>query len=337
CHKVNLDDLWKFFFETGFVYPHKYASIHENKKKFKKTYNKLYMQNPHIARHFIHQDKGIIGAHFSMIRFYENTWLIHHHAAIRSNDNIAGLVVLDQVVNYINDFHHLYSTHMNFIISYFRPDNKFPSRVFGKSARELKNPKACSIDSFAYFHFSRNDQNFNPAEKNNLVKTRPEDLIELKNFYEHDSGGLMLDALDLTPELINSSVINKEYSKLRLKRERHLFSLKKDGHLKAIFIVNISDFGLNMSNLTNCIHVIFLSENLPRNILYTSLSGLSKYYKQDQIPVLLYPMNYAETQEIPYERTYNLWILNMQYTDQYFKYANVIGLLNSPQDRGVIP
>ncbi|MDD5067015.1 MAG: pilus assembly protein PilZ, partial [bacterium] len=57
CHKVNLDDLWKFFFETGFVYPHKYASIHENKKNFKKTYNKLYMQNPHIARHFIHQDK----------------------------------------------------------------------------------------------------------------------------------------------------------------------------------------------------------------------------------------------------------------------------------------
>ena len=37
-------------------------------------------------------------------------------------------------------------------------------------------------------------------------------------------------------------------------------------------------------------------------------------------PILIYPKEYLEFQEIPYERTYNLWVLNMNNTDNYFRY-----------------
>jgi len=88
-------------------------------------------------------------------------------------------------------------------------------------------------------------------------------------------------------------------------------------------MVNVSDIGLNMSNLTNCIHVIILdAKDLPINTIYICLSMLSKYYEQDEIPVLLYPISYAQSQFVPYKKTYDLWILNMQYTDLYFKYMD---------------
>lgn len=323
CNRVDIDALWKFFFETGFIYPKKYALMCADTEKFKETYKKLYVENPHIARHFVYQDKGIIQAHIAIIRFYEDTWLIHHHASLRAEHSTTGLVVLRQVERYINDFHRLYSTHMNFVGCYFRPDNKFPMRVFGGCAREINTPKACSVDSFVYFSFPRTDQPDLP-EAMVLTKTQPEDLLELKDFYEHASGGLMLQALDLTPDMIDNDNLSKEFNRLGFKRERILFSLKKNDTLKAVIMVSVSDIGLNLSNLTNCFHVIILdAKDLPISTVYICLSMLSKHYEQqDEIPVLLYPISYAQSQSVPYEKIHTLWILNTQYTDQYFKYMD---------------
>ncbi|MDI6891221.1 MAG: hypothetical protein QMC83_09865 [Thermodesulfovibrionales bacterium] len=261
CTRVDLNALWKFFFEAGFVYPKKYASMHTNKEKFKETYEKLYIESPTIARHFMYQDRGIIQGHISMLRFYENTWLFHHHAASGTKINRAGLVVLDQIARYVNDFYCLYSTHMDFVICYFRPDNKFPNRVFGGFTRELKEPKGSSLDPFAYFYFPAKFNQSNALVTAELVKTQPEDLMEMESFYEYNSGGLMVHALDLEPDMIGSNELNKEYRRLGFKRERHLFSLKQEGALKAIIVANLSDTGLNLSNLTNCIHVFVLDSD----------------------------------------------------------------------------
>ncbi len=327
CNTVDLNALWRFFFETGFVYPKKYAAVHANKERFKETYEKLYIQNPNIARHFIYQDKGIINGHMSMVRFYENTWLFHHHAANRSSFK-AGLIVLSQIGRYVIDFYCFYSTHMNFIICYFSHDNRFPDRVFGGFTRELNKPKGASIDPFAYFHVGRTFEHQELSGSWILAKTQSEDLLELENFYEYKSGGLMLNAMDLEPAMIDSEELNREYQKAGFKRERHLFSLKKEGILKAIIMVNVSDFGLNMSNLTNCIHIIVLDSNdLPRNVLNSTLSQLSQYYEEDEIPILLYPVSYVEGQSIPYEKIYNLWVLNVPHSsDQYLKFME--NLLN---------
>jgi len=329
CNIVDLDALWKFFFEVGFVYPEKYAFIHANKEKFKETYEKLYVQSPTIARHFIYQDKSIIQGHISMLRFYANTWLIHHHAAIRLGYSRAGLVVLDQVGRFVNDFRCLYSTHMDFLICYFRPDNAFPNRVFGGFTRKLNNLKGSSVDPFAYCHFPRViERDF--SESWTLSKAQREDLLELENFYEHKSGGLMLHALNLEPDMIDSEDLNKEYQRFGFKREKHLYSLKKDEDIKAVIMVTASDIGLNLSNLTNCIHVFVLdSDNLSHNILCSNISQLSQYYEQDEIPVLLYPVNYAELQSIPYEKIYNFWVINTQYGDHYLNYME--NLLNRTQ------
>jgi hypothetical protein len=319
CGTVDLDALWEFFFRAGTIYPQRYAFIHANKEKFRETYEKLYIHSPAIARHFIYQDRGIIQGHISVLHFYENTWLIHQLAS-GAIYNKAGLVVLDQIARYINDFYSLYSTHMSFIVCYFRQTTKFSNRVFKGFTDYLNKPKGCSIDLLAYFHFSESLEQELPREWT-LSSIQPDDLFELQGFYEHNSGGLMLHALDLEPGMIDSTDLNQEYQRFGFKRQRRIFSLKKDGLLKAIIMVTVSDIGLDMSNLTNCIHVIILdAEDLTRNILYASLSHLSQYYEQARIPVLIYPLNYAESQSIACEKIYNLWTISTQYTDHYLRY-----------------
>ena len=303
CNKVDLDDLWDFFFETGFIYPDKYEYIRKNKKQIKETYETLYTRNPNIARHFIYQDRGHILAHMGMVRYYENTWLIHHHAARSSNDNRAGLIVLNQIGRFGNDSHRLYSIHMDFLMCYYRPDNKFPRRVFGGAVRNIKNVKGCSEDLFDYFHFLKKPyQPFNRygAGQWELSAARDSDLYELEYFYEDVSGGLMLNALNLEPGNVDHGDLAGEYQKLGFKRERNLYSLKKNGDIKAVFIVDLSDIGLNLSDLTNSIKVVVVDpEDLSKDIVYDALSKLLEKVEQHETPVMIYPTGYAEKAEIP--------------------------------------
>jgi len=320
-NRVNMDDLWDFFFESGFIYPKKYAFLEANKEKIKSIYKNLYTQNQNIARHFIYQEKGRIQAHAAMVRFYENAWLIHHHASRKPGIKRSGIAVLDQVGSFSNASHSLYSLHMDYLFCYFRPENKFPNRVFGGVAKEIKNPKAMSLNTFAYFHYQKgSNRELHFSEPWKLIKTESEDLIELEKYYEHKSGGLMLDALDMKSSMVDCDDLSKEFQQLGFKKEKYLFSLKNDVHLKAIFMANISDVGLNMSDLTNCIKVFVLDSNgLSKNILYLTLSFLSAKYEQDEIPVMIYPVSYTEIQSIPYEKLYRLCVLDTQYLDQYFR------------------
>ncbi len=322
CNDIDLDALWDFFFETGFIYPDKYAAIQKNKKQIKETYAKIYTRSPHIARHFIYQDKGNILGHMAMLRFYESAWMIHHHAARKSSQNKAGLIVLDQIGRMINDSHRLYSLHMDYMICYYRPDNKFPNRVFGGAAKSIKDPKGCSLDGFAYLHF-------NPAARSEaqlaagwqITDTRAADLRELVDFYEHTSGGLMLDAIDLTPEKFGCDNLAKDYAQAGLTRVRQLYSLKKDGQLRAIFLVNTSDVGLNLSDITSCVKVFITeADDLDADTLQAAISSVAEISAKVNFPVLLYPAAYADDRHIEYEKIYNLWVCSLQYSDEYFRY-----------------
>lgn len=322
CNHVELDALWNFFFETGFIYPDKYAAIQKNKKQIKETYAKIYTRNPHIARHFIYQDKGTIYGHMAMIRFYESAWMIHHHAARKSSANKAGLVVLDQIGRMINDSHRLYSLHMDYMMCYYRPDNKFPSRVFGGAAKSIRDPKGCSLDGFAYCHFNNRSRSMpGLPESWRISETRPEDLQELVDFYEHTSGGLMLDAIDMKPEKIDCDNLSAEYRQLGLTRERHLFSLKNRGQLKAILLATLSDVGLNLSDITNCVKVFVTDkEEFSADILQAAISNVADITGKKDFPALLYPATFADENQISYEKIYNLWVCSLQYSDAYFRY-----------------
>ncbi len=322
CNEVDLDKLWNFFFECGFVYPQKYAYLQGNKEKIKQTYQKLYTSNPNIARHFIYQNKGRILGHMAMLRFYKKSWMIHHHAANRYESNVAGLNVLNQIGRFINDSHRLLSFHMSFVLCYYRPENRFPKRVFGGAARRISDPHGSSVDHFAYFHYRRHiNQGWNMVGPWSLSQARSQDLVELATFYRQQSGGLMLNALDLEPDDTDYTDLSDAYQKLGFRRERHLFALKKNGKLKAVIMVNVSNLGLNMSDLTNCIKFFVIDQDdFCAKTFRSLLFFLAVKFGQNELPVLIYPVTFADQHKINYEKTYELYVLNLEYLDHYFRF-----------------
>ena len=323
--RIELDALWDFFFETGFIYPEKYAYIQANKEKIKETYWKLYTQNPTIARNFIYQTQGRIMAHMGMVRLYENTWLIHHHAARKRSMVRAGLTVLNQIGCFTYDSHRLYSMHMKYLMCYFRPENNFPNSVFGGFARYVNDHDCCSLDDFAYFHLDP----AGGAERQlpagwELVPSSANDIQELEHWFQHQNGGLMLDCLDLDPQMFASNALIDEYRQHGFAKERLLLSLRRKNRVQAIIAVHHTDIGLNLSDLTNCVKVLLIDKRqLSRRIFENALHMVfSDNALGRDMPILLYPLQFAEQTAIPVEKKYCLWILNTRYSDKYFGFLD---------------
>ena len=198
--------------------------------------------------------------------------------------------------------------------------------MFGEFARMLSNRKWCSVDSFAFAGFQFGGRAAGRGDDGwTLSAASAEDLFELVRFYECSSGGLAMKALELEPEAMGRPTIDGEFAKLGLKREKTLFSLTRGGKLKAIFMALVSDMGLNMSGLTNCIHVFVTdSEGLTSDVLYRHLDLLSPRYSEAEIPLLVYPVSFVDDQSIPHEKVYNLWAFDTRYTSRFYEYMQRI-------------
>ncbi|MFQ5888199.1 MAG: hypothetical protein ACE5HY_05835, partial [Candidatus Hydrothermarchaeales archaeon] len=47
---------------------------------------------------------------------------------------------------------------------------------------------------------------------------------------------------------------------------------------------------------------------------------LTAGYEMEKVPVLFYPFEYVQAQEVPYEKRYQLWTLNVRYGQEYMEY-----------------
>jgi len=319
--EVDMDALWEFFFDTDFLYPKKYRIIQSHREAFKETYRKLYQENPEIAKHFIYQKNGRIYGHISMIRAYERAWMLHHHAARAHENRMIGFIVLKQLMYYLNDMHRLPSAKADYFICYFRPENRFPDRVFGGFARELENRRGCSMDLFAYLSHTGLSLGNSLPEGWSLRSSSSLDIWNLKRFYEKSSNGLILDAMGFEQNDTDGEHLEDIYGRLGLLRRWQVYSLVYKGEQYAVIIVNQSNLGINLSELLNCIKIIVTKpEELSRDVLSIAVSNLVGGYKIERIPVMFYPFSYVIDNKIPYEKSYQLWIINVDYADEFMEY-----------------
>jgi hypothetical protein len=320
-NQVNMDELWEFFFESGFIYPEKYGMLSSNRKRFKETYTRLYRDNPEISKHFTYMKNGRIYGHISMIRAYERAWMIHHHAARSVEGRRAGFSVLKQIMRYLDDIHRLPSAKMDYAMSFFRPENKFPDRVFGGFARDLGNPRGCSMDLFTYLPYVNGVSNAALLEGWVLSECSQLDLWELDRFYSNHSGGLLIDAMGLRRNTLNEESLEEVYGRHGFLRKCRAFALKCEDELNAVFIVDQSDLGFNLSELLNGIKIVVVNvDGLAWDMLSMAIDKLVGSYSMFKVPILLYPFDYVEAKGVSYEKQYFAWFLNVRYGNEYMAY-----------------
>jgi len=315
---ISMDSLWEFFFESGFIYPKKYASLSRHKERFKKTYEVLYQKGREIFGYFTYQRNGVIYGHASIIKAYHRTWMIHHLAARPLEKKRTGLFVLKHILHYFDGLYRMPAVGMDYMIFYFRPENSFPDYFFGGFCRKLNNPKACSMDRFAHLICQKNHGGALP-DGWTVRSASAHDIEELTQWYDEISGGLMIKAFCFGPGDSQGESVEEMYARAGLKRKYSLAKISYGDQTKAIVLIDESDAGANLSDLLNSIKVFVPnSRGVPWNILKKAICEIAgEAYEGEEFPVLIYPVSYADQESIPYDKAYNLWALDVRYGDDY--------------------
>lgn len=327
--EMAMEELWRFFFDTGFIYPHKYHQIKATREDFKETYRKLYQEDQDIEAHFTCQRDGRIYGHVSIFRAYQNAWMVHHLAAKRMKNRQAGLFVLRNILQFFDGLYRYPSVRMNYMLFYFRPENYFPNLFFGGFAREYRNPKGCSLDLFAYQNLYK-EAGPRPLPAGwELAEFTPDHLPDLERFYRNASGGLLLDALGFDRREDGQESIEDAYRRHGFLRRCSLLALTREHALKAAIIVNRSDIGLNLSELINGIKVIVTDPAaVPREVLTAALGPLLPEYGGEMVPLMIYPADYPAGQGMTPDKKYLLWILDARHGKEYVEYMKKKARIN---------
>jgi hypothetical protein len=231
-------------------------------------------------------------------------------------------MVLKQIMHYLNDMNRFPSTNIDHVMCYFRPENKFPRVVFGGFAKTFKNSKACSMDLFSYLLYPGLSVGTKLPQGWELKECTAYDYWELAQFYNCRSGGMMMDALFSDRMEPECRPLEEMYNKSGFFRKWETYALSHQGELYAVFIVNQSNLGLNLSELINGIKVIVTKpESLSWDILSIGVAQLTGTFKMGKVPILIYPFDYVQAQHIPYDKKYQLWILDVNYGSDYINYV----------------
>ncbi len=322
-NEVDTEALWRFFFESGFLYPKKYSLIQSHRDHFRATFEKLYRENPEVARHFTYQRNGRIYGHVSMVRAYERAWMMQHHAATKLESRRIGFNVLKQTMYHLNAAYRFPSSKMDYICCYYRPENRFPYQVFGGFHKFLNNPRGCSLDLFSYLPYTTLSLATSLPRGWSLEECSSLDLWELSRFYDRESGGLLLDMLQIEGRNSSTESFEKLYANLGFVRSWRAYALVYKGQLKAVLIVNRSDLGFNLSELLNCVKVLVTNpEGLPWEMLSAAINQLTGVYETEKVPLLVYPFTYLDGQNAPRAaKEYFLWICDTRGIGKLMEYG----------------
>jgi hypothetical protein len=318
-NKVDMEALWEFLFDANFIYPKKYRLLQSYRADFKETYRKLYQESPEIAQHFTYEKDGRIYAHASLVRAYERSWLGHHLAARPMEGKRTGFIMVKHVADYLGGLSRLPSANMGYLMFYFRPDNTFMYKIFGETAENYAKPLHCSADVFAYVPYTKANRQGNLPDGWFLREATALDLWELELSYKQQSGGLLFEALDIRGQ--GGESLKRTYERAGFRRDMKIYSLLHGNNLKAGLIIDQSDLGINLSELLNSVKVIVIdSRDLSWAILSLLFDRIADLYPLQEVPFLIYPRDYADTWQVPFEKHYLLWILAVRHSKSYVEF-----------------
>ena len=156
------------------------------------------------------------------------------------------------------------------------------------------------MDLFAYLPYTSLSLDTGFPEGWEMRECSALDLWKLNRFYSHSSGGLLLDAMYLNQKGSGNGCLEEVYARFGFLRKQKSYALAHDDELCAVLVVDQSELGFNFSELTNGIKVLVMDTDvLPWRVLSIAISRLTNVYHMERVPILFYPLEYVEFENIP--------------------------------------
>jgi hypothetical protein len=272
---LDFDGLWAFLRECGFLYPEKEAKLRPVLPEIRRTLSTL-LQRPNPAlQTLLFKTGDQLQGHISAVRSYRNTWFVQHLAARK--DGPGRLAAARMLSLGIVEFSHQVPE-MEWLRMWFRPNNKWPARVFGRFARLNFDPNTCDIRTYNYLVAPATS---GPAEAPPaglvVAPATAEDRAWIEAWFVSTAQSIALRADDLCRDRLLLEDTSRLYRSLGLERRREVYVARRRGGAVAGFaFAEIASLGLNFSELTNGLRV-FVPDGDPQVVAALAARCRARY------------------------------------------------------------
>jgi hypothetical protein len=258
AHDVTFEDIWGLFLESGFLYPEKVARLQPVIAEIQQTVRALLQANGSLMATVALRNETGLDAQISMLRWCQQTWIVQHLAALPLS---ARALDASAQVTLALIYYGQLRPDIQWGKMYFRPNNAWPSRVFGGFARQVKD---ASTSDFRVFHYLVAPTNGPAQGVSGAVRVRPasgSDFALIEDWFTSRGRMVELAANDLQQGRADLAQVSGDYAKFGINRRRELLVAERDGRSTGFAILEIASLGLNFSELTNAFTVYAAEED----------------------------------------------------------------------------
>ena len=252
--EVPFEQVWRFFQDTRFLYPEKLQAIAPLVPEIHRTYSRLGPETTHLFKSLVYREQDKLLAHLSTVRAFRRTWVVQHLAGqTRRRGQQAPRVVNQGLSEYFGQ-----NTDLEYVKVFFRPDNKWPARVFGGFARKVTDRQLSDLRRFHYLALHTSAILPGAAPDLRVIEVDGGDLSVVERHFVGAERGLLLRSDDLTRGGLALPELSAAYRERGLQRERRvLLALRKDLPV-GFALCELSSPGLNLSELLSSFHASLL-------------------------------------------------------------------------------
>jgi hypothetical protein len=277
--EVPFDKLWEFFLRTNFMYPDKEKKLTPLLPEIRRTFDLANARPNPVFKSVVFARDGEVVGYVSGLRAYRNTWMSQHLAA--SAGGRGGRLLNFGLAEYFGQ-----NVDLEYFKIFYRPENRWPARVFGGFARNVSNRQVSDLRVFGYFTLPTEPEVIPAAPGIEVVEAATSDFACVeRHFVASERGGLILRADDLTRSALGLVELNEEYRKLGLERHRRVLLAIDRGTLAGFALAEISSPGLNLSELLSAFSIHLLGETeRTQEVKHALLRSLLKLYRASGRP-----------------------------------------------------
>ena len=256
--RISFDRLWKFFLETKFIYPEKEASLAPLKDQIQHTFEAVNSTPNKVFNSVVAVDNDVVSGYISGVRVYARSWLCQHLAA-ESGKHGNSLMTLGQLMNLGQAEYISQNPDLEYWKMYFRPENKWPARVFGGFARTISDPRLADLRTYSYLKLQTSAV-FPTAEGMQPVEADDADRIAIERYFILRERGALLRSDDLSRAYLDLAEVDARFARLGLSRKRKVFVVRRGSRRLGFALAEMSSAGLNLSELLSSFRVFVLPD-----------------------------------------------------------------------------
>jgi hypothetical protein len=283
-NEIGVSDLFALYERTGFLYPDKAARLTPHIEQVRENWRRMLRGGESLLYVLTSGDEERGRASLAVWRTTHQGW-ISQHLVSESNPYASRAVMLAgsaaSILKGVDESHQ----------NWFRPENRFPTRVFGSMVQTI-GESLSSVQRHAYFFLSRK-MSLPSGGGIRTVAYNPYHKGALTAIARAARGSIYVTAEELAKD-VEFEAVDDLYRRVGLRRTRHVW-LAYRGHREepvGAAIVYRGPLGLNFSYLENrCDLLLYptLPESEALGVVASLLKASSVAYRNfelDEIPVI---------------------------------------------------